>query len=225
MLPLLAPLFPVAIIAVRQKVKNSVENGIAKGSEKAHFKVIQQISTFIISNLIIACINIFFIIAFSVLFILFELEWIKFSLCSFYASSVLYTFYSFIINFNSIKKLLFKYKLNFKAFLQDEIEDQAREEASEEIDNLGFFSSVANKLFGKSAYEIASEVKERTIISVWPRIIMKIISFIIVFLLYVAVFRLFVAPILIKEATELNTVEAFFYPFFYSFKYFLSLMF
>lgn len=88
--------------------------------------------------------------------------------------------------------------------MADEIYSQALSETQHKINNLGFFSSILNGIFGESEHSIASQVKDLAVDSVWPIILKKLISLIIVFLAYVIIFRICISPILIKNATNLN---------------------
>jgi len=214
-------LYPIGAFVVRSVTKSAIAEAIESGIAQATGEAVARIISTMIANSFVVFMNILFIVG-GVYFFGGDDTSILI-ITTIYASSVMYGLYSFVVNAPTMFKIIFYYKFNVVGYVEDQIHEEVYRRARKEIDGLGFFSGIANSLFGKNALEIANDVTSSAIRKVIERIGIAAVSFVVAFMAYVFVFRFYVAPVLMEDATDLTMIQAFLWPFAYSVDYFLGM--
>lgn len=216
-------IFPLAYLTLRELTKFSVNKAINRGIWKAAGQATARITSLFLSNSLVMAINIGVII----LSVYFSKDASEEStsiliITSVYLSSVFYSAYSLILNIPTILRVVFEHKLNLAGYIESEIYSEAYDQARREINGLGIVEGVFNKLWGKSAHEIAHAVSSSSTGIVIEKMLITSIWFVISYVAYIAVFRMYVAPILVEDATGLTSTQAFFWPFAYSIDFYFG---
>jgi len=227
---------------IDNSVAANLNEGVLKGTILAKSETLRKIRSILISSLIVLAINIF-ILLFVIFVPIFSSSTQIFAICTVYMSSVLHTAFKSIRKWRVYKEIIVNYKLNIFKYIFDkirgevsiEVETRARKELQERLDKefseMGYLKSSWVYLFGKSKEQIHKEtcpkvyepIIENTMKEIVPVVITKVIIYIIIFFTYILLFRLIVAPELLKDSTNLNTIQAFFYPFLHSIDYFTGI--
>lgn len=217
------PAIPVVYFILRILTKYSVAKAVKRGIWDAAGQATARITSMFVSNAVIMSLNVFLIVLAT--YVSSDLSDTGLGIIivtSVYASSVMYTMYSVIINIPTLIRITLKHKLNVVGYIEDEIYSAAYDEARSDIDGLGVFKGTLNKLWGNSAHEIARSVASSAIGVVVENILIKSIWFLVAFTVYISVFRMYVAPILIDDATGLSLVQAFLWPFAFSVDFYFN---
>ena len=125
---------------------------------------------------------------------------------SIYFASILHSSMNFIKNLPKILSFIFIHKFSITSLL--------REEAQKRIDEKNFFERMFIEITGGVNNIVSDEL--------WPSLIEKFLKLVVVMGIYIAVFRLFLLPILVDEYTHFNMFQLALYPFCLSVDYFLG---
>jgi hypothetical protein len=139
--------------------------------------------------------------------------------CSVYAASVLHAGVKLALNAWWIADLgrhLLRHGVHGpKAWVRERV---ARE-VHAHFRHMGWLRRLVYPLSGAPRREELIELLTREI---WPVVATKLLTILAIVVTYVAVFSLHTRPVLIAEATHLNWLQAFLWPFAYAIDYFLS---
>lgn len=215
--------FTVAKIIGKPISRYYEDKGIKSGVRQATKEGSVEIKAFLKGNFIIMSANVFIIIFSVLIFSKFNLNLAKFLISSIYTSSVLYSIYGIIKRFNEIIFFIFDCKLNPKVFLEYELHKKIRKEVDKEYTSTKDFISIL--LGGRGKYGVTSEITKKAKDNLIKYHTIQFLWFVAVFFIYVFIFRFFTIGILLENSVHLNTIQAFFYPFFISFKQCFSFLF
>lgn len=214
---------PVVITSLKIFVKHSVTEGIADGISEASFKIERKMIKVIISTFLNIFVNVVLLV-FAVYFLplVFDKYIVIYAVCSVYLGSIIYGLYSVIENFPIMLKYIFKYKLNLKHYIYNEIYAEAHNKTISQISKMNIFKKGLNRIFGESPSNIAYSIASSTTSIVIKKVTLIVIILTISFTAYVVIFRIIVAPILIDNSTQLNVFQAILYPLLYTMDYFFN---
>lgn len=216
-------LVPIGILGTKLLVNDSVAEGITDGISKAKFEVERKITQALVATFLNISINIILLVlAIYILPMLSDKDAVIYTICSVYFGSIIYGVYRVIENLPLMFKFIFEYKLNLEGYIYDEIYKEVRKKAGCKINNMNFISRALNDMFGRSASSIAYSISRSTTNIVIKKVTSVAVILAIIFFVYVVVFRVMVAPVLIESTTELNVFQAALYPLLYTVDYFFN---
>lgn len=214
---------PVIILITKLLVNKKVSEGISEGISEAKYEVDIKITKSIFSTFFNIIINIILLIgAIYILPFFFDIEIVIYFICSVYLGSIIYGLYNAIKSIPLILNFVFRHKLNLKEYICYEIYLEAYDEVCYQISNRNLFIRVLNGLFGKSESTIAYSIAYSTTNIVIKKVTSIVIILVTIFLVYVLIFRILVAPVLIEDSTQLDVFQAALYPVLYAVDYFFN---
>lgn len=216
------PLIPVAAVIILKIVwQTSLDRKISEGALRAKYGVAELFSMAIRSLLS----NLFFnivvlLVAIFIIPLFFSSDMTLALVCTVYMLSLLHGIYSLLRRapaiFISIKELI-KKRFNLFEVIRREIYSRALEETS----SSNIFVKIGNFFFGKSEEDIARDVARQASALV-KKIVIRGCMAILTIVIYIAIFRLIVAPGLVKNVTGMGPFISAIYPLLMSFDYFFS---
>lgn len=219
MLPLI--IVPIACLTIKESGKKYIrfkeEVGIIYGTKQATEEGSKKIKIFLKENSIVMFLNITIIIFSVLVFSKFSLNFAKFMISSVYASSVLYSIYGIIKKYDKIIMFIY-FKFNPKLFLKYEIFKEVNYKVKKEYTSSK--ETMSAFLGGRGSKGVSKAISDQTTKNLIQLHTVQFLWFIAVFFIYIFIFRFFTIGILLDNYVHLNTIQAFFYPFFISFKYF-----
>ncbi|MBF0101269.1 MAG: hypothetical protein HQK77_10215 [Desulfobacterales bacterium] len=209
------------IFITKALVRHHISHAIADGVSEAKYEVDKKTTRTLVSSLMNMTINIFLLIA-AVYISPFFLDHfsVTFLVSSIYLSSIIYSCYSVLMNARPILKFIFSHKLNLKDYVHDEIYKEALTKAHIELNKRNVFVRIINSFYGKSASEIASDIANQTTMIVLRKVTVIAMMITTVIVVNSLIFRMMVAPAIIKNVTDFNMFQAALYPIALSVDYF-----
>ena len=216
-------LIPLGIATTKLIVKYQVAENIAEGISEAKYEVDKKI-TKKVSSVIINLIANIILLACSVYFLplFFDKNVVIYAISSVYLGSIIYSVVTIIIELPVFYRFIFEHKLSLKKYVRSEIYNEAHREAKNRLNRKNFLVRSLNSLFGETPSSIANKIAEPTTNIVIKKITIIVTRMAIIIFLYIMIFRLLIAPALIKDATDLNVYQAAVYPLLYAIDYFFE---
>ena len=217
---------------VSSKISDAISDGVREGSEIAKTEVLNTIYKGLYGAFFNISINIALLLIAVYLFPLFLKKEISiFFIANVYLASVIHGGYNTLSKISVVYAIAFKYQLNFKSYIKDEIYSKAYKEthrrASNEIEKTFFLFKPFVYVFGHTPNEIAHRVARGVSIRaseiIFHEIIKKILIVAIFILSYLFLFRYVVAPFLLLEFAGLGVLNTLLYPFIFSIEYFAKM--
>lgn len=214
---------PVVILITKKMVVHKVSEAILDGITEASVSVDRQITRHLVSSLMNMSINIALLLSAIYLSPSFlHASSAVYLICSVYLASVIYTFYTGVTHIPLIFRFLFRYRLNLKAYIKDQIYQEAHIRAVAVIQNRNIPVRILNRLFGRSASQIAASISIHATRIIFRKVISFVMIIVMVTISYVLIFRFIVAPTLIQDATGFNFFQAALFPIASSVDYFFD---
>lgn len=229
-------LAPVATFAIKKyisgEIANAVHDGIEEGIKTAKttavnaiYKGLYAAFSNISINTIILLLAVYLIPLFA------EKDVSIFIIANIYLASIIHGLYNTCTKIPVAYEIAFKYRLNLKSYLEDEIYSkaysEARARATTKIDDTFILFKPFVYVFGDSPEEIAHRVARPTSIKASNIIFHEVIkkaSIIATFIAaYYALFRYAVAPFLLYDVTGMGVTDILIHPFIFSIKYFSNI--
>jgi hypothetical protein len=214
---------PIVVAATKVLVKKAVSEAVSEGISKARYEVEKRITKSLVSSLFNIIINVVsLMVVIYVVPIWADSEVVVYLVCSVYLGSILYGIYSIVVSYPLMLSFVFEHKFSLKEYVYREVYWEARSQAGYEIGRRNIIARALNGIFGMSASDIASSIAYATTRLVIKKVLSIVLVLSTIFLVYVLVFRIMVAPVLIESTTHLNMFKAALYPIFYSIDYFFD---
>jgi hypothetical protein len=215
-------LLPLAYAGLRLAASAAVGKKVAQAVDETAATAISQISRTLIISLVEISINILLFLA--ILYAARSFVDFQTSLtmiCSAYVGSLIYSICKAVKNFNFILILSRDYRLNLKRFIYEQIYQNARSEAQKTLAGMGLMKRIVYKIAaGPGADTIALRVATGAMPLIWKRISARLLAVLITMLLYILIFRVIVAPFLIRETAHFSLLQALLWPFAFSIDFF-----
>lgn len=210
----MAPILLIAAIPLARSATHYLVNqAISEGVEIAKFEIDRKILALIIETLITITINVLGLIFLTKVLINFiEQEALVLWVSAFFMGSIIYMLLRLVFNLPTFYKLLVAYKLNIKKYLEDEIYTEVYAQVKSKLKTTNPVKRLVNIVFGKSSSAIAKEITQKALYLTLSRTLISLVLLALVIGVYLLVFRLLLAPVLLEETTNLNTLQALFYP-------------
>lgn len=216
------PLIPVvAIVILKVAWQKGLDRKISEGAVCARDGVAKLFSMAIrslLSNIVFN--TTILLVAILILPLFFSREVTLVSVCTVYMLSLSHGIYSLLRRIPVVCMLikeLIKERFNLYEVIHKEIYSRALKEAS----SSNIFVRIGNFFFGKSEEDIAHDVARQTSALV-KNIVIRGCMAIVTIVIYIAIFRLLVAPALVKDVTGMGPFLSAIYPLLMSFDYFFS---
>lgn len=216
-------LIPLGIAATKLIVKYSVTKAISDGIFQAKYEVDKKISRKIFSVIFNLVINILLLTASVYLLpLFFDKDVVVYAVSSVYLGSMIYAIFTIIAELPLFYIFIFDHKLSLTSYVEREIYNEVHKKAHSQLNGKNFLIRGLNSFFGESPSSIANSVAKKTTRIVIKPLTLIVVRMIIVIFAYIMIFRLLIAPVLIKDATDLNIYQAATYPLFYAIDYFFE---
>jgi hypothetical protein len=215
-------LLPLAYAGLRLAASAAIRKKVAQGIGESTVAAISQISRTLIVSLFEISINILLFLA--IIYFsgsLFDFQTSMTIICSIYVGSLAHSISKVIKNFNFMLLLGRDYRLNLKRFIYEQIYQNVRSEAQKTLDGMGLIKRIAYKVSaGPGADTIALRVARGAMPLIWKRVSARLLAILITMLLYILIFRMIVAPFLIRETAHFSLLQALLWPFAFSIDFF-----
>lgn len=146
-----------------------------------------------------------------------------FIVSSVYLSSIIYSLFGVIKSLPDIYAFIFKYRGNVKVFLEEKAYAEAYPQVKRDLNNLAFYEKLFNHWWGNdNAHGLARELAERGVNLAWKEFVTISVRILALVIIYIALFRFLVAPILLDSSIHLKPWQAALYPLTYSVDFFFN---
>jgi hypothetical protein len=220
-------IIPVATALIKQHVSKTLSDARSDGVETAKTKALSTIykglyGTF--SNISINIVLLLIAVYFFPLFL--KRETSIFFIANVYLASIIQGAYNTLPKIPIVYEIVFKYHLNFKSYIRDQIYSEAYKEAQHKAKNVFFIFKPIVFVFAGTSNEIADNMAKGISMKaaeiIFHEILKKILIIAICVFTYFALFRYVVAPFLLHDVTGMSVFDTLLYPFIFSVKYFTS---
>ena len=183
---------------VSEKEKSAINEAIGE--------VEKRINSIKKETILIILLNIFTMICVPLLFD--NVDTIKLIISLVVSFSVLYTIVEVLKEYKMIYEFIFVCGMNPKTFVFQEIYKEVKPRAEQELDDLTWWESIANKYGGKGAAELSSSISDEV-----TKIFFKnIIQFFGIFFLTWVIYIFYIRGLLLEKSIHMTFYEAIFYP-------------
>jgi hypothetical protein len=212
-------LLPALFFAGRYALSGAVTRLVTRRLWTQRYAAVRAVNTILFSTLIDVSVNVSVLLA-AVYGLRGHLpaQQLVLVVCSVYAASVLHAGVKLVLNaywIGDLSRYLLLHGLRGpKAWLRAHVAS----EVHAHFRQMGLLKRLAYVLSGAPRCDELIELLTREI---WKVVATKLFAIVVIVLVYVAVFSLHTRPVLIADATRLNWLQAFLWPFAYAVDYFL----